>query len=258
MNKIELFKSILDFLPELFPPDLSAITLSNCTHFVGIWGRPGNQLGEALKKMIYPGKALDSRVMLGQVMMHKKKITKYYNAQESIAGLPYLAVGVPLYEGNEMVGGICVVREETILEVQNRCRSLLKIQEILACSMANVSARLDSLINSYDGTRKIADYTHKITQKAFLLSVDVLLEASCNDNCGETLTNIANEIQNIANESRNATEKIVALLNDFDFNNADLLSSIRQIETVVTRISNSVNDIMDYLTQQTNSIIKGK
>jgi len=258
MNKIELFLSILDFLPELFPPDLSAITLSDCTHFVGIWGRPGNKLGESLKKLIYPGKELEPRVMLGQVMIHKKKIVKYFTAEESIVGIPYLAVGVPIYENKKLVGGICAVREETILEVKNRCWSLLKIQEILSCSMGNVSTRLNRLINSYDETRKITDYIHNLTQKAFLLSVDVLVEASYNERCADTLTSIAHAIQDIANESRQVTEKIVDVLNAFDFSNADLLASIKHIETVVNRISQSLCEIMDYLVQQSSLIIKEK
>ncbi len=258
MNKLEIFNSILDFLPELFPPDLSAITLSNCQEFIGIWGRPGSTLGQSLKTFIYPGKPLIPNVMLGQVIMHKRKITKYYTEEESISGIPYLAVGVPILEGEEMIGGICAVREETILETQKRCECLLEVQDILAESMVTVSSRLAHLVNSYREVRKITDFIQTISQKANLIGIHTSIEANNTHTEGEVFENIINELENLAAEAKNTTEDIVQLLNDFDKQNVELFSAIRHIETVVNNTSHTVNDIMDYLAQQSNMIIKGK
>ncbi len=258
MNKIEIFNSVLDFLPELFPPDLSAITLSNCQEFIGIWGKPGNTLGQSLKTFIYPGKPLIPNVMLGQVIMEKKKITKYYTEEESISGIPYLAVGVPIYQQEEMIGGICTVREETILETQKRCKCLLEVQDDLAESMIKVSSRLVHLVNSYREVRKITEFIQNISQKANLIGIHTSIEANNADKEEEILNNIINEIENLAAEAKNMTEDIVYLLNDFDKQNVELFSAIRHIETVVNNTSHTVNDIMDYLAQQSNMIIRGK
>lgn len=258
MTKLEIMKSILDFLPELFPPDLSAITLCNSTHFIGIWGRPGNTLGESLKTFIYPGKELDLRVMLGQVMLHKRKITKYYTKEESISGIPYLAVGVPIYENGEIVGGICAVREETILETQERCKNLLEIQNILGENMKSVSSNLSHLVNRYREVRKIADFTQTISQKAQLIGINTTLEASGSYNEEEILNAVCADLQALADESKKTTERIVTLLNDFDKEYLELFSSIRRIDTVVNNMSHTVKGILDYLSLQSNTIIKGE
>lgn len=257
MSKLEIFKGILPFLPELFPPDLSAITLSNCTHFIGIWGRPGNTLGESLKTFIYPGKPLEPKVMLGQVIMQKKKIVKYYSKEESISGIPYLAVGVPIHENGEMIGGICVVREETILETQERCKNLLKTQNILSESMRCVSSNLAHIVNSYREIRKIADFTHILSQKAQLMGIGTTLEASNNSNEREIIQSISADLQALAEEAKRTTENIVSLLNDFDKDNIELFTSIRRIETVVNNMSHTVRDILDYLAQESSIIMNG-
>lgn len=257
MNKLEIFIKILDFLPELFPPDLSAITLSNCTHFVGIWGRPGNTLGQSLKSIIYPGKPLIPEVMLGQVLMQKAKITKYYTAEESVSGIPYLAVGVPIYEEKEIIGGICAVREETILETQERCKTLLESQNTLALSMSEVSSHLSELVNSYREVRKISELIQGISQKASCIGLYTTLEATQEEQKGQVIGSIIEDLQNLSSESKKALENIVDLLSAFDKKNVALFTSIRQIETVVGNTSHTVNDIMDYLAKQSHMIIKG-
>lgn len=258
MNKLDILKCILDFIPELFPPDLSALTLSNTTHFIGVWGRPGNTLGQSIKTLIYPGKLLNPDVMLGQVIMQKRKITKYYTAKESISGIAYLAIGVPIYEDTEMVGGICTVREETILETQERCKNLLNIQEILAESMANVSSKLSNMVNSYREVRSITDYIESISQKANLIGVHTTIEALLTQNDSNVIKSISGDLQTLAEDSKEKAQRVVTLLNDFDKNNVELFSSIRQIETVVSNMSYSVSDIMNYLGKQSNMMIKDK
>ncbi|HHY06057.1 MAG TPA: hypothetical protein GX532_03645 [Clostridia bacterium] len=257
MNKLEIFKNILDFLPELFPPDLSAITLSNCEEFVGIWGRNGNTLGQSLKTFIYPGKKLIPEVMLGQVIMQKKKITKYYTEEESISGIPYLAVGVPIYEDTQMIGGICAVREETILETVERCKNLLEVQEALAQSMMTVSTNLTHLVNSYREVRRISDFIQSVSQKVNIINVNTSLEAEKKEK-EEILNSILKNIEQLSLETKGVAQNIVTLLNDFDKQNLKLFSSIRNIETIVNNMSYSVNDIMEYLSKQSHMIMKGK
>jgi len=258
MDKLHYLEMLIDFLPELFPPDLSAITLSNCTHFISIWTRKDNALGESLKKLIYPGKPLELNVMLGQVAKRKEKITKYYTKDESISGIPYLAVGVPIYEGEDMVGGIAVVREETILETQERCKNLLEVQETLAQSMITVSSRLSNLVKSYRETRTITNYVQDISQQALLLGINSLVGTSQSNQNGDVIKDVVKELQNLVVESKKTTGKIVNLLNDFDDQNIGLFSSIQNIETIVNNMTDSVNDIMDYLKQQSNMIMHGK
>ncbi len=252
MGKVDFYNNIMDTLPELFPPDLAAITLSNETHFVSIWGKPGNDLGNALKKYIYPGKKLGPEVMLGQVASQRKKIVKYFAPGKSICGLPYLAVGVPLYEDGTFVGGICAVREETILETLNRCKALLEADTLLRPSMDNVISKLAQLIASYDATRTIANSLQDITQKSSLLGLNLLLSSYDTKYADCSPYDVAREIQIVTKDCSNLNEKVVSLLNNFDANATDLTLSIRHIETAVSQTSNSIQKILDYLTEQSN------
>lgn len=258
MNKLDILNNILDFLPELFSADLSAITLSNTTHFIGIWGKPDNTLGQSIKTLIYPGKPLIPEVMLGQVMLQGKKITKYYTDQESITGLPYLAVGVPIVENNEILGGICAVREETILETQKRCEDLLEVQDVLAGKMIEVSSKVSTLVNSYREVRTISDLIQYISQKANVIGINTSLESTQEDKNSSVSESIITDLQELADHSTSSAEQIVSLLNQFDSNTVKLFSSISQIETVVNNMSHTITEIMDYLTDQSNIIIKGK
>ncbi len=257
MSKLEQLNNLIDFIPELFPPDLVCITLSNTTHFINIWYRKGNALGESLGKYIYPGKELEQNVMLGLVSKYKRKITKYYTKDESISGLPYLAVGVPIYEKGEMVGGICAVREETILETQERCKDLFQFHNVLANSMKTVSANISHLINSYQETRTIANYVQDISQKAHLLGINALVANSFSNEDNSTFNDIAEELNKLAIESKQTTKKIVNLLNDYDNHNIKLFASIYQIQTAVANMNNCISNIMEYLKQQSNMLING-
>ena len=255
MSILQYLKEMINFLPELFPQDLSAITLSDCTHFIGVWSakRP---LGEALRKVIYPGKKISDKVMLGQVVKHKKKITKYYTKEESIFNYPYLAVGVPVFENGELTGGICTVREETILETQSRCRMLLEVQNIMGESMNNLTEKMDSLVDKYKETRKINDLMQDVIQKASFLQVNTLLKATnMQDEYKESFLALADEIKKMAHDTKDASFKIIKLLNEFDVNAADFFSSIKHIEIIVASMSNSINSIMDYLSKQSDMII---
>jgi len=258
MSKLEHLNNLLNLIQELFPPDLAAITLSDTTHFINIWVREGNELGESLRKFIYPGKPLELNVMLGQVVKRKEKITKYYTKEESISGLPYLAVGVPIYEGNEMIGGICVVREETILETQERCKDLYQIQATLVDSMKTVLSNISHLVNSYKETRTIGNYVQDISQKAHLLGINALIANSLSDEDNSRLNDVVEELKELAVEAKQTTGKIVTMLNEYDNKNVELFSSIYQIQTAVTNMNESINNIMEYLKQQSNMLINGK
>lgn len=250
MNKLDILNNILDFLPELFRADLSAITLSNTTHFIGVWGKPDNTLGQSIKTLIYPGKPLIPEVMLGQVMLQGKKITKHYTGHESITGLPYLAVGVPIIDNNEIIGGVCAVREETILETQERCKNLLETQSILAGKMTEVSSKLSELVNSYREVRSISDFIQCIGQKANIIGINTTLEANQENNGCQIPESIITDLKELANQSTDSAEQIVALLNQFDTHTVNLFTSIRQIETAVNNMSHTIEDIMDYLNMQ--------
>lgn len=255
MNKLDQLKEMLNFLPELFPPDLAAITLSNCTHFIGVWNRD-DEVGRKLRIGLYPDKPLDDKVMLGQVILQKKKITKYYTLEESVSDIPYLAVGVPIYEGDTLVGAICVIREEAILEAQNRCKALMQVHEIVAESMENVSDRLEYLINSYTETRKIADLMRGVNHKASLLQVNTLLHAArSNDGAANNNVALADEIKGMANETEQAALQIINLLNEFDTQAAAFFSVIRNMQIIVNNMNKSITDINEYLIQQSNLIV---
>lgn len=259
MTKLEYFIKMLDFLPELFPPDLAAITLSNTTHFIGVWSRPDDSLGNAIKKALYPGKELDDRVMLGQIVKNGTKITKYYTKDESVFGMPYLAVGIPIYDNNILQGGICTLREETILEAQNRCRLLINVHDILEESMTTVSKKMTDLLSSYNETRKINELMQEVNHKASLLQVNTLLKAT-NLDADEKANylHLADEIKGMTNDTKQAALKIINTLNEFDLHASDFLSSIRHIEVIINNMNNSINSIMDYLAQQSNMIISNK
>ena len=259
MTKLEYIKNLLNFLPELFPPDLAAITLSNCTHFIGVWSRPDDLLGTTIRDALYPGKELDDRVMLGQVVKIGTKITKYYTKDESVFGMPYLAVGVPIYDNNILQGAIGILREETILEAQNRCQLLMNVHDILEDSMNTVSEKTTDLLCSYNETRKINHLMQEVNHKASLLQVNTLLKATNLDpDNKENYLLLANELKNMSSDTKQAAMKIISILNEFDLQTTDFLSSIRHIEVIVNNMNNSICSIMDYLAQQSNMIISNK
>ena len=254
MSILQYLKEMINFLPELFPQDLSAITLSDCTHFIGVWSakRP---LGEALRKVIYPGKKISDKVMLGQVVKHKKKITKYYTKEESIFNYPYLAVGVPVFENGELTGGICTVRGDHFRN-SKPMPDAFGSQNIMGDSMNNLTEKMDSLVDKYKETRKINDLMQDVIQKASFLQVNTLLKATnMQDEYKESFLALADEIKKMAHDTKDASFKIIKLLNEFDVNAADFFSSIKHIEIIVASMSNSINSIMDYLSKQSDMII---
>jgi len=259
MTKIESIKNLIEFLPELFPSDLAAITIADCEKFISIWVREGNYLGEAIKKSVYPGKPLTRRVISNKVVEEKRKFSKYFSKQESVADMPYLSVGVPIFEENgEISGAICIIKEESLFEAQNRCRSLLQINDILTTKTNQIVKKLDYFLKSYKDTRAVHEYMQEVSQKASLLEINILLESalvSSEREMQEKYTRLSQEIKEMAEETKKSAMQIIQVLNNFDLNAADFFSSINYIETIVKGMNNSINSISEFLSQQSNILL---
>ncbi len=85
-----------------------------------------------------------------------------------------------------------------------------------------------------------------------------MLNASDSLGSNESISSLGKELQDMTKECQQATENIVGLLNNFDCVKGDLLLSVRHIENVVLQTSTSVNEIMEYLNQQSNNVVNPK
>ena len=255
MTKLNVLKNMLEFISEMFPPDLAAITLSDCSKFIAVWNRE-DEIGKAIGKALYPGKLLDDKVMLGQVVKYKKKRTHYFSSNESVCKVPYLAVGIPIYEDGILTGGICIIREDTILETQARCRSLLQVNGILSDSMHNASGKMDELLQSYDKTRKIVDLMQQVNHKATMVQVNSVQRFNGNSNIAPDNHPIfLDSIKEMANETQEAALQIIKMLNEFDVHAASFFAAIKNIQVIVDHMGAHLTDISEFITEQSNSII---
>ncbi len=213
-----------------------------------------------------PAQSLDLKIKAGdpvyegtaayKAMKNKKRVVVEVDA--SLYGVPYIAVGLPLFdERGEVIGAIGVSenthRKELLLDLAKRLGEDLQrfqstIQQI-AAEAQELSATSQELKNvteiaagKIEATESILSTVKQIAKQTNLIGLNASIEAARVGEYGRGFNVVANEVRNLSHVTGTATNEISTIINW-------IREAIRSIDTATRTVSHVSHEQAEKLIQ---------
>lgn len=186
-----------------------------------------------------------------------------------VLGIPYVAYGIPLWEGSEVVGGVSFVtsveQEEKVLSVSSKlCEGLTEVcessssietgsQQIATIyqQLVNLSQTLQGYIHETDTILKMIE---NLARQTNLLGINASVEAARAGAAGKGFSVIANETRRLAASTEESAKKIADIFGRIKKASGDQTEVIDSINPVVSTQVEAVKAV-NGLIQDLNSVV---
>lgn len=249
---VDKWVSIAPEIVNLFVGDVG-ISITDKEKFV--FYRPGKNLN--LNVPI--GSPINEKMITYRAMMKRQRLIE--KMDESLWGVPFIAVAIPLYdENNEVVGSISI--QENVQKNSTLRKATDKLSEsisILASTAEEISAQTEEvsavcfeLAEKVQGSKEkmketdqIADFISSVASQTNLLGLNAAIESARVGEQGRGFGVVAEEIRKLASSSADSVKKIGSTIKDIQLNEDVILEEVNKVKTVVSEISGAVNNITE-------------
>lgn len=249
---IENWISMAPEIMDLFTGDASISITDNETV---VYYKPGVQID--LK--IPPGTPVNTKMISYRAMVKKQRLVE--RMDNTLWGIPFVAVAIPLYdENNQVIGSVCiqenVEKHDTLKKVADKLSENISVlastsQEISAQTeeVAAVCIELVGMVqNSKDKMREtdnIAEFIKSVASQTNLLGLNAAIESARVGDLGRGFGVVAQEIRKLASSSADSVKKIGSTMKDIQEDEEKILKEVDQVKNVVSDISNAINHIAE-------------
>ncbi len=211
----------------------------------------------------YPGEKLDIKIKVGSslrdgginatVIKTGKRVVRSVSSE--VYGVPYIAVGYPLVENNQVVGCIstCVPtdREELIIEIANKLSSvtndIVTNTELLANSSIELEFTSQEVNNStqivkkkVEESSKFSDLIKNISTQSNILGLNASIEAARAGRHGNGFSIVAKEIRKLSEStSQSAT---------------NISSHLLEVNELINKVSEEMENTKNFTVDQSAGI----
>lgn len=249
---IEKWVSIAPKIMDLFAGD-TGMSITDNEKIV--YYRPG----KSLNLNVPYGSPLNDKMITYRAMMKKQRLIE--KMDDTLWGIPFIAVAIPLFnENNEVVGSVSVQenieKHDTLKKVANKLSENISVlastsQEISAQTeeVAAVCTELVEMVqdskNKMKETDQIAEFIKSIASQTNLLGLNAAIESARVGELGRGFGVVAGEIRKLASSSTDSVKKIGNTIKDIQGDEDKILREVDQVKYVVSDISNAINSIAE-------------
>jgi hypothetical protein len=197
---------------------------------------------------------------------------------KEVYGLPYIGAGVPIREGNEVVGSFVTTTpiedlerlhaisgemHEAIKATVTGISSLASSSQQLAASSTELASNTGAIENEIKKMDEIMDLIKDIASQTHLLGLNAAIEAARAGDLGRGFNVVAEEIRKLASRTQTSAKDVSEKLYSIKGKINALLDNILQVSAVAEEQSATTQDVnlsmqkIEPVTEQLNAYAEG-
>jgi len=258
-DKCEMLRHLLAIAPYIRQFTVEEMGLSICDTEKVIWDDLNTKVF-TFDKPTYVGDMLEDNLPIYHAMRQRKRIVE--EVPKEMWGVNYICVAVPIFENDQVVGGIelyqLTEKREQLLEIakslEEHIRTFDNSFQQIAAEAEELSATGEELgsiscdTNVQVGeTDQIVEVIRKIAGQTNLIGLNAAIEAARVGEYGRGFAVVADEVRKLAHTSSESTKSITNTLNK-------IKSAVEQINSAVMEVTKVANHQAEVLTEASPAV----
>ena len=164
-----------------------------------------------------------------RVLKERKRLAAQMDREHSMFGIPYFAVGVPIWDGDEFIGGITIVlsiqKQYTLIEMGERIlnssaesaqvlASLSESEQEFVTKIKTMSENTYLAEKAIQDIRAMSSTIKKISDQINILGLNAAIEAARVGNAGRGFLVVAEEVRKLGESVKESSIRIDTIIRE--------------------------------------------